>query len=324
MINPKKAYQYFITSFVLSKRSPLGWHSFDCPFCDYGRQKKKCAVHLEYEFVKCWECGYKDFLLNFVSEVENISYYESRKLIYSYPEADVDVDISLGMVTELSEASIELPTGYTQLLDGVGVLGKRARAYLDSRGFDLEVLDAMGFGYCNKHDKDKLKDYFGYIIIPFKSKGTLQYYIGRDYTGQYLRYKNPSVEDCGVGKTDLVFNEDALRLHSTVYVTEGWADAMTLGRRGCSTQGWSVSTKQKSKMLTSNVKQFIFIPDKGYYREAIELAYDFIDLKQVSVVNLDDVEEGKDVNEIGKHKIMELIKGTEPLTTKRAIEIILK
>ena len=110
---------------------------------------------------------------------------------------------------------VEMPKGYTPILEGEGILGKRARSYLTERGFDLTVLDRAGIGYCNEHglvdkENDIDEDFFGYIIVPFKRNGLLVYYIGRDYIGNFLRYKNPAVEKFNVGKGDLLFNEDAL------------------------------------------------------------------------------------------------------------------
>ena len=67
--------------------------------------------------------------------------------------------------------------------EGDVILGQRARTYLTSRGFDVEELDMLGFGYCDEKGPDFANDYFGYIIIPFKRRGSLFCFIGRDFIG---------------------------------------------------------------------------------------------------------------------------------------------
>ena len=83
------------------------------------------------------------------------------------------------------------------------------------------------------------------------------YYIGRDYFGNFLRYKNPSKELVGAGKGDLLSNEDALNIYDTCYLMEGWSDAVTMGRAGVPSQGWSLSAIQKKVILTSTCEEFV-------------------------------------------------------------------
>jgi DNA primase len=317
MVNPRKAFNYFRSTFPL-RRSSQNWWAFDCPYCIGGDGERKMAVHFEYEMVKCWKCGYRERLIDFVKEWEDLSYVGAREKINGYDEAGVDADV-IDAVHVMKVEGLSLPTGYTPLLDGTGVLGVRARNYLAGRGFDLEMLDKLGVGYCNDRDPEEKLDYFGYIIIPFKTKGKLQYYIGRDFIGNYLRYKNPDKDLVGVGKTELVFNEDALDYRKECFVTEGWADALTMGDNGISTQGWSLSVTQRNKMFKSRCRRFVFLPDKGFYLQALQTAQPFLDHKEVFVVNMDDVDHGKDVNDLGRDFVLSLYHRTEQLTFETVI-----
>lgn len=317
MVNSRKAFNYFRSTFPI-RRSSQNWWAFDCPYCIDGAGKKKMAVHFEYEMVKCWSCEYKERLIDFVKDWEDLSYIGAREKINGYDEYSVDADVIDAVHVE-KVSGLELPTGYVPLLDGQGILGQRARNYLAGRGFDLTVLDKLGFGYCNEHDDNEKQDYFGYIIIPFKVKGKLRYYIGRDYIGNYLRYKNPNKDEVGVGKTELVFNEDALDYRKECFVTEGWADAMTMGDNGISTQGWSLSVTQRNKMFKSRCRRFVFLPDKGFYLQALQTAQPFLDHKEVYVVNLDEIDGGKDVNELGRELVMDLYHHTDPLDFETVI-----
>jgi DNA primase len=331
MIDERRAYTYFKNRFALRK-STNGFFVFDCPFCIDGESKKKHAVSFSWGVTKCWVCGWKKHITDFVMEYEGVRYMQAKDLIQAEIASNVEFEASsLGIERQLS--TIELPVGFNSILSGSGVLGERARKYLFSRGFDLEELDSLGFGYCNEKAEEKADDYFGYIIVPFKKRGKLVYYIGRDYTGNYLRYKNPSKEKMGVGKGQLWFNEDALELSKTVFLAEGWADAMTMGKAGSSSQGWSLSREQRINLHNSDASKLVFMPDIGlsddnltFHQKAVQLALEFIDTKQCVV--LDFVKAGmdkfgKDVNEFGKKRVFELYRDTEPLTERAAMEILM-
>lgn len=331
-IDPKQSYTYFNNNYNLKKTS-RGWYAFKCPLCNELENRRKIAVNFGYGVVKCWICGYKDTIVDFVAETEGIDYNKARQTLRDCQASMVNLD-------EIQEAGdkiyseVELPYGFKSLLEGEGIMGVRARNYLSSRGFNLKELDRMGVGYCNEALPEVLKgeqeDYFGYIIIPFKSRGKLIYYIGRDYIGNFLRYKNPPKELFNVGKGDLVFNEDALYLYDEVFILEGWADAVTIGREATSTQGWSLSAIQKGKYLTSEAEILTLVPDGGvdgkgipFYILALELALEFSEHKKVKVVNLNKQLDGKDVNAMGRDKFMEIYKDCKVLDANEIMMEIL-
>lgn len=328
-IDPRKAFTYFNSRFRL-KKSTNGWYAFKCPFCNELENRQKMAVQLNYGVCKCWVCEYQNSIIDFIIDYEGVKYGQAKLLLNEAKPSDVTFDELEGSaVRQLS--TVKMPYGYKGILEESSTLAVRARNYLEKRGFDLKELDRLGVGFCNEIAKEGMAeedDYFGYIIIPFKSKGKLVYYIGRDYIGNFLRYKNPAKEKLGVGKSELLFNEDALHIYGEVFITEGWADAFTMGRKGIATLGWSLSKSQKNKILNSPVDRLIFIPDAGgesgrsFYERAVEVAMEFIDHKEIKVIDLNGLE-GKDVNEIGKEVVDSLIEKTEVLTVERATEILL-
>lgn len=330
-IDPRQTYTYFNSNYSLKKTSK-GWHTFKCPLCDELENRRKAAVNFQYGVVKCWICGYQNTVVDFVSETEGVSYNEARTVLRECTPSAINL-------TEIEDTSfkeysaIELPYGFKPLLEGKGVMGDRARTYLKSRGFDLRDLDRMGVGYCSEEVPEDLKstqeDYFGYIIIPFKSRGKMMYYIGRDFIGNFLRYKNPSKEAFNVGKGDILFNEDALYLYDEVFVLEGSWDAITVGRDAIATLGWSLSATQKSKIIQSDAEIITFVPDAGndgrgtsFYLLALELALEISNHKRVRVVNLNGAE-GKDVNAMGKAAFMEIYGSTPILTASEIMMQIL-
>ena len=333
MLDMSRVYGYFTSSFNL-KKSSKGWYTFNCPYCDAGRGKKKAAVSFNYNRVKCWECGFdtkkQGGILYFVKDLEELNDRKALELLWSYEPQELE----LSDFSELGQkelVSLELPVGFTPLLEDGGVMGKRARNYLGNRGFDLRRLDRLGFGYCVQENEEENKNYFGYIIIPFKSKGKLIYYQGRDYIGNYLRYKNPSKDVVGLGKGDCLYNEDALYLYDTIFITEGWADAETIGSTAISTQGWNLSSRQKNLLLTSPCSSLVFVPDVDkeqpdkYYREAIATALDYVEHKQVYVLPIHELSEyGKDVNEVGKNRVLDLFTKQEPLDYFSCYQALIK
>lgn len=330
MLDPRKCYTYFERHFQVEKTSN-GWHKFDCPHCDMGRGKAKAAVKFEWGRVKCWECEMSYWVTDFIAWAEDITTFHVYRLIAGYDATDVELSYedTLGI---RGDTKVTLPHGFKGITSD-GVMGKKARMYLENRGFDIDELDYKGFGYCAEQHEDYALDYFGYVIAPFKSKGELIWYQGRYFLGHTkMKFKNPPKDIIGIGKGDCIFNEDALYIEDINFIVEGFPDALTLGDMGISTQGWALSSRQRTLMLNSNASKFVFIPDLGsapdgvsYYKKALQAARDFIDIKDTYVLDLREIATGrdKDVNDIGKMPVLSLFEKYEstPLTYT---DIILK
>jgi len=326
MISTARLYNYFASNFLL-KKSSKNWHAFDCQFCVDGDNKKKMAVHFGYQLVKCWVCGYRERAVNFVMDAEGLTYPEAKLKIESYLDTGINVE-GLYSLEAADVKPLKLPYGYQSILEGTGLLSDRARRYLSKRGFDLEELDIKGFGYVkespptSKDPDEQAGDYYGYIIIPFKKEGKLVYWIARNFmNNRNLKYKNPPKGEFGIGKSELLYNEEAIRIHKKIFVTEGWACAETMGKKGVATLGWSLSDEQKRIIMSGVVEELVFLPDKGFYTQAIQTAMDFLDtIKTVKVVKMDDfIGEGNDPNSIGKESVLELLKQTKALSFGSAV-----
>ena len=325
-LDPKKVYTYFNNNFSLSKSSK-GWYLFKCPFCNELKHRKKIAVHTHYRSVKCWICGYKESTTQFVMDYENLTYRKALDFLGAQQRSKVTFEIT--QQDNYIKADVELPVGFTPLMMGDGNLGTRARAYLSGRGFSIDELDREGFGYCNVSAKEEADNYLGYIIIPFYSYGQLAYFIGRDFIGNFLRYKNPAKATFGIGKADLWFNQDAFYLYQEVFCVEGWSCARTMGERGSAHLGSKWSITQIRIAITSPCRRLVLIPDAGidgngeyFYNLALDLAIDLIDHKEVMVINLNVIGPDVDINEIGRAAVMELydkadLETFESLLTKR-------
>lgn len=321
-MNKGKAFSYFQENFDLVESSN-GWYYFVNPFDAeaIAKNKKKCCVNFKYNSIKDWTNNYKSSIGEFIKLHENISYNDMKDLVDSYDETDIDLRYTKLNSLEMSE--VEMPTGFKTIIEGNSIMSRRARSFLTQRGFNIETLDEQGFGYCNEHDEDFKEDYFGRIIIPFKKHGKLKYYIGRDFLDgdPKYKYKNPKTEKFGIGKSQLVFNEDALQLEDTVFITEGWSDAKTIGSSGIALLGWSISSYQFQIILMSNCKTLVFIHDKGFRTETLKAAIKFVDHKNVCVPNLEPLFKGdcKDINDVGTEKVLEFLGNDRQFLTRSDI-----
>jgi len=307
VLNAERLYNYFASNFDLSK-STKGWYRFANPF--KLSSEPTMAIHFDYNFVKCYKTGYKDHCMNFICQYEDITYREAVQLIGGYDELEFK-DYTTFVKKQVV---FKLPDHFRPLYSE-GIFSKRLIAYLEGRGFDTRLLNNMGFGYCDDGD------FMGFLIVPFTRKGKLVYYIGRDFLGRSMRYKNPKSEDLSLSKSDLFFNEDALDLYDEVYLVEGWSDAMTVGKDCVASLGWSLSPVQQSKLIKARLKRLTIIPDAGFYEKALVTAYTLYDYMDVYVANIDGIstKDNKDVNSLGWDKVKLEVEKAEKFTPKLLI-----
>ena len=295
-MNRDKLYTYMNQFHGPVTPSTNGFFEAVCPICG----KRKFAFNPAYLTGRCWRGCFNGFLIDLVQQFHQISYFEAYELIDSMEPTTLRIPAIVNRADRNSK--ISLPRGFHSILEGTGSLAVRARDYLEGRRFDLNYLDRIGVGYVNTEDVNPKENYLGRIIIPFKREGCLIYFIGRTFIDDYERYKNPAKEVCNVGKSEVLFNEEALYLEPKVYVTEGWSCAATIGRKAVSQQGSTPSVIQRNMILKSPVSELVIVPDANFYLQGLQTAKYFMEHKKVKVVNMDQFEIdgiGKDVNAVG-------------------------
>lgn len=289
-MNLKKLHSYFSRYFDLVKSSN-GWYRFTDPF-DFNHSDTALGVNFNYGVVKDFRNEESYSIINFIKKYEGKPYKEIVSTVNQLPELDFDKP-SFNLNTQ----DVVMPKEFRSLVFDNYVMSKRARNYLLGRGFDIDDLDYKGFGYAYEND------WSGYILIPVKRKGKLCYYFGRSFIGSDLRYKNPK----GLNSKKIIYNEDALFLNKEVNMLEGWSDAETLGNNSIATLSWQISQDQYSIIINSPCRFINIIADKGYYKEALKNALPLVDYKRVKVIGLDNFGDKKDVNDIGKEIVQDLI-----------------
>lgn len=301
----KKLLTYF-SRFSL-EYSGNGWYKMPCPWCALEGKERPIRVNFHFDWWSCFSatCGKRGRLMTFVMEHEGLPYREAVEYIEEMNPASSDPQGGIDLAISHEPPTVELPDGYRTLLEGEGILARRARSYMKGRGFDPEALDMEGVGYCPEPESK----YFGYIIFPFKRKGRMIYFVARSFLGSEMRYLYPSRREASVGRGEVMFNEDLLDLEEEVYITEGVIDALTL-EEAVELGGLTLSDANRSRILTSSVDTLNIAMDPGYEREAYRVAGLLAEHKKVRVLRL---EEG-DANELGKDRVEEIKEETPVLT----------
>lgn len=272
-----------------------GW--LRVPTCPYCHREQKMGINLNTYRTNCFRCGEHPSPAQMVMDIEGLETY--AELITFLKHGDfTELEFTEEKV-ELSVAKpVYLPDSFKLITQGESHIAKITRRYLKHRGFDINELSKQGIGYCTKGD------YFGYIILPFYSKGKLTYFNARLVIGNGPRYNNPPKTVTGLGKEFIIFNLDALELYNQVYICEGVFNALTIGERAIATMGKATSRVQVNKLIKAPCKRYVLLLDPDAKDKAIDLALKLVNFKSVKVVYLP---EGEDVNSIGKKETMKLV-----------------
>lgn len=272
-----------------------GWMRL--PVCPYCGKEHKMGVNLSMFRCNCFRCGEHPTPSQLIMDIEHLDTY--TELLKFLDNGDFTDYTFKEEAVELAEKKpVFLPEGFTLLSFGTSQLAKSIRGYMVNRHFSIQELCKQGVGYCTKGNL------FGYVIIPYFSKGELQYYNARRVIGNGPRYNNPNKDITGLGKEFIIYNQDALSMYKTIYICEGAFNALTMGQKGIATMGKAISRYQLNMLIKSPVERFIILLDPDAKEQAIKLALALVNFKRVKVCFLP---EGKDVNDIGKSQTMKII-----------------
>jgi len=117
-----------------------------CPF--HNEKTPSFSVHATHQFYRCFGCGAKGDLFNFVMEIERISFFEALKLVaerngIAMPKREyTDPDAKLrGALLEMHEIAARV---FQNNLNGPA--GSQARQYLAGRGVTPDQAAQFGLG----------------------------------------------------------------------------------------------------------------------------------------------------------------------------------
>lgn len=292
----QKLYAYFTERWGMWDYT-RGWLKSNCPLCG---KEKKFGVQIEDNKAHCFSCEFNEDLFKTIIELENLkTYNDVYKTLNTYTGGNYTP--SADRVEPSQQRNLQLPADFKLIGLYDSRTAKIVEANLRGRGFNIRKLMRAGIGYCAKGK------YAGRIIIPYYENGNLIYFNARKFIDIGEKFKNPTKEECGVGKTEVIYNVDALSLYDRVFVFESTTNCLTIGSNTIGTGGKTLSPKQKSRILQSSVKDLIIGLDDDAYVQALKLGMEFAEHKRVKVLKFPPKQ---DANVLGKKATLELARNT--------------
>lgn len=191
---------------------------FYCPDCNH--HKPKLSVNLDKNAFKCWVCDYRG--RNIRRLIRRCGTYTQLKR-WDEITNRIDYDKFENIFDEKEEKEepqkLQMPEGFYSLCaKNKSRAAMKPYKYLLSRGLnDMDIL-RWKMGYCLEGE------YRNRIVVPsFDDDGDVNYFVGRSFTGDSYKYKNPRASK------NIVFNELFVDWDSDLILVEGVFDAIVAG-----------------------------------------------------------------------------------------------
>lgn len=290
-----KLYTYFTTRLGMYEYT-RGFIKGDCPICG---KKNKFGVNISTNYAHCFSCEHRSGLIKLVQAIENIPVWNEAMVFIGAFEGSGSFRITRQEKRQVDQ--IELPEGFRLIGLYDSYTHKLVEKNLRKRGFSISRLMSKGIGYCASGK------YAGRIIIPYYENGRLIYFNARKFIDLGEKFKNPSEEEVGIGKSQIIYNRDALLIYDKVWLFESATNAITLGNNATATGGKALSPWQKNEYITSPVEKIIIGLDDDGQKEAYKLGMDLASHKKVKVLRFPPK---KDANDLGAKATREIEKST--------------
>jgi DNA primase len=275
-----------------TKRSTRGWFRVDCIYCN---RPQAMGINLTQYKCHCFGCLEKMNPMQLLMEIEGFMKFTEA---YQFLKLQDEFDSYKDYVSKaVAIKDVELPDSFKLITEKGSYIGKFARNYLKGRGFKLSAMEAAGVGYCTKGE------YAGYIIFPVYNNNRLVFYQGRKFIDIGPKMRNPEFEKFGIGKTQVMYNADALFIYNEVYLVESITNALTIGPKAVASFGKELSPWQMSLIIHSPCQRVTLIYDNDAYYGALKQAMQLVHYKKIKVILMP---LKKDVNDIGRKKTVRL------------------
>ncbi len=270
-----------------------GEASFYCPNCNH--YKKKLQINLATQAYHCWVCNMRGRGL--------YSLFRKTKASSNLTDIAKEISVSDSIQQEKETFDKQLPAEFRPLHINFGSPDyKNALHYvINKRG--LTPLDVLRYnvGYCEEGE------YSGMIIIPsYDANNQLNYFVGRSYyDGAFMKHKNPT------WSKDVVGFENQISFKQPLVLVEGAFDAISTKRNTIPLFGKKILPKLKQSIIDNKVPKLYISLDKDAVTDALEELEYFLN-QGIEVYYVDLV--GKDPNELGFNKMIELINSCKVFT----------
>jgi len=269
-MNSNKLYQILLDIFGQEYEVRNGQFRINCINPDCDDNSGNLEINLEKGVFHCWKCHYgkgkkiRHLLKDFLGWVPDVDEYVSPADLRNLGEELFEEEEK--RVSEFKG----LPKEYIFLgSSNLSHVGKKALKYALSRVSEADIIRHR-IGYCG------LGTYKWRLIIPSFEDGKATYFVARAFMGGIEPpYKNPDEEECGIGKSEVVFNIDGAREEGIAVICEGVFDAIRVGKAGIAIFGTSISQAQIIKLLSTDkspIKELVVMLDQDASEQAVKMA----------------------------------------------------
>ena len=196
-----------------------GQISYDCPVCSYeikGLERGDGKGNLEVNYFRnvfhCWSCGETHDTHGHLEQL--IKTYGTKEDLNTYNLLRIDkVEVK-----EKKFRKPQLPKEFVKLseLHDRLPIKIKAKKYLTDRGVNDKIINEFNIGIA------ATGPYANRIIIPsYDSEKNFNYFVARSFTGEKLKYKNPTYP-----KEEIIFNESKINWLAPVWIVEGPFDSL--------------------------------------------------------------------------------------------------
>ena len=279
---------------------------FVCPFCKH--HKKKLSINLDLGVYKCWVCDTKG-----KSIPRLVRQFGSSHLSHQWCQLTNEIDMSdtpdLFAETKIPEEKqrLSLPPDFIFLgAPALPLDAQRPLRYLLARGVTLEDIRFYKLGFCSDGE------YRNRIIIPsFDEEGYCNYFVGRAYKNDTLKYKNPRVS------RNIIFNELLIDWASPVMLVEGPFDALK-ARNSICVLGSTLNASSRLFQRLVEKQPRVYI---GFDNDALQKALRVI--KSMLEYGLEvyqiQTSEAEDIGSLNKSEVEELKASAVPMSFENFI-----
>src|SRR5262250_3255562 len=278
-----------------------------CPF--HAEKSPSFAVHPTKQIYHCFGCGVGGDVFKFVMEMEKCAFPEAIRIVAEKcgipipepKERSPEARKENQQRTVLVEMHREAQPYFVKQLEGT-LEGKAARAYLEDRGLDKDVIARFGIGYApsggdlllrhlkGKHSEKLLvesglisRDQSGRLFDRFRRRitfpisnesGKIVAFGARALGDDQPKYLN-SPETPIYSKSNVLYHldraKDAMRRQDFAILVEGYMDAIAVARAGISNVVASCGTslaEPQIKLLSRFTKRVIVNYDPDFAGQA--------------------------------------------------------
>jgi len=265
-------------------------YMFYSPFVSH--YKPKLQVNIESQKWHCWvtnQGGHSIYSLFKKVNADTRYFTELKDLVFT-PGKSKDK-------TE-SKIIVSLPRDFQALWKiSKSLYRNQAKSFLHKRGITDWDIKKYKIGFCDSGL------YEGRIIIPsYDGLGLLNYFVGRSFVGEKMKYKNPNVS------RDIIPFDYFIGWKYPIVLCEGVFDAITIRTNSIPMLSKKPSRSLIQQIFEKKVKTIYIALDEDAKKDAYCLSEFFRDFGvDTKVVNLP---KDKDPNDLGFEKITNLIDNT--------------